>query len=297
MKRTLKYIENIGILAICFALIIQLSAKTEERLHVTVSILPQKYFVERIGGEHVAVSVMVSTGADLHTYEPKPQQLIHLSMSEIYFTIGVAFEKSWIDRFRSVNPEMRIVHTDRGIEKTPMISYHDSDNKNPRHDALDPHIWLSPPLVMIQARTILSALLRADPTHADDYFQNYRALIAEIVDLDIELRRLFSGQRGSNNKFMVFHPSWGYFARAYGLEQVPIEIEGKEPKPADVKRIIDFAREHRIGIIFVQPQFSARSTLAIANAVNAQVVFADPLAENWAVNLKKTAYKVKSALH
>ena len=94
---------------------------------------------------------------------------------------------------------------------------------------------------------------------------------------------------------MVFHPSWGYFARQYGLEQVPIEIEGKAPKPAQLAELIGHAKEQNIQIIFVQPQFSRKSAEVVAREIGGKVVFADPLAEDWLQNLADVAEKFRQA--
>jgi zinc transport system substrate-binding protein len=102
-------------------------------------------------------------------------------------------------------------------------------------------------------------------------------------------------KKGDKVEFMVFHPAWGYFAQAYGLEQVPVEIEGKEPKPAELKHLIKHAKEKNIKVIFVQPQFSAQSARTIANTIEAEIVFADPLALNWADNLQRVAEKFSTA--
>jgi zinc transport system substrate-binding protein len=115
----------------------------------------------------------------------------------------------------------------------------------------------------------------------------------EIDELDAELKALFAGRTGE--QFMVFHPSWGYFAEAYGLVQVPVEIEGKDPKPAQLQNLIRLAREHRIKAVFVQPQFSAKSAELLAREIGGQIVYADPLAENWAANLREVARKFKAA--
>ena len=180
------------------------------------------------------------------------------------------------------------MHTERGIEKIPM--------KPGRSEGIkDPHVWLSPPLVMVQALNILNALLKVDPKNASIYESNYRKFIAGLDDLDTELRGLFSGQ-GKNIRFMAFHPAWGYFARTYGLKMISVESEGKDPKPADLRRLIEKAEEHDIKVVFVQPEFSTKSAETIANAIGGQVVFASPLAEDWANNLKHVAVKFKAAL-
>ena len=265
-----------------------------------VSILPQKYFVEQIGRKRVHVQVMVRPGASPATYEPRPGQMADLSKADLYFSIGVPFEKAWLGRIKAANPRMRVVATDQGIEKLAMASHHhrEEDGEPPApggghhrghapHGIPDPHIWLSPPLVKIQVRSILAALQQVDPAHGDLYEANAAKFVSEIDALDADLRRQFSPRQ--RMRFMVFHPSWGYFARAYGLDQIPIELEGKDPKPAQLQKLIAHAREDGIRVVFVQPQFSARSAALIAGEIGGRVAVADPLAENWAQNLRTVA--------
>jgi zinc transport system substrate-binding protein len=284
----------------------------EERLTVCVSILPQKYFVEKIGGDLVDVHVMVQPGESPATYEPKPRQMTDLVKTEIYFAIGVPFEDAWLPKISEVNPNLQVVHTDNGIEKIPMetsrrhgsgAEHDDADEEQESIDAadshghggLDPHIWLSPALVKRQAQNILAAIGEKDPSHANVYEANLRNFISEIDALDARLKEMFSGLR-QPARFMVFHPSWGYFARAYGLDQIPIEIEGKDPKPAQLKELIEHAREEEIRVIFVQPQFSAKSAELIAREIGGRVAVADPLAEDWAGNLLNVAEVFRASL-
>ncbi len=168
------------------------------------------------------------------------------------------------------------------------------DNDHHEHTGLDPHIWLSPPLVKIQARTILAALQEADPVHRGVYEANFKEFTAQIDQLDAELKKTFAGKKSL--QFMVFHPAWGYFAHSYGLKQVPIEIEGKDPKPAQLKELIEHARENGIKVVFVQPQFSTKSAELVAREIGGQVAFADPLAEDWMTNLREVAQKFQAAL-
>jgi len=283
------------ILAVALGFFFPPNTAASQKLAVFVSILPQKYFVQQICKEFVDVQVMVPPGASPATYEPKPRQMAAIAKARIYFSIGVPFENTWLKKIAAINPDMALVPTDRGIKKLPMAAHHRQEDENqPEHGSLDPHIWLSPPLVMIQARTILEALQAADPAHRFVYENNYRAFISQLSDLDAELRTTFAA--GSGRQFMVFHPSWGYFAQAYGLKQVSIEIEGKEPKPAQLRELIEHARENGIKFVFVQPQFSARSAKLIAGEIGGQVVFADPLAEDWAENLRAVARKFETAL-
>jgi zinc transport system substrate-binding protein len=305
-----------------------------DKLPVFVSIVPQKYFVQQIGKDLVDAQVMVQPGANPATYEPKPQQMADLSKTKIYFAIGVPYENAWLEKIAAANPNMRMVHTDHDIEKLAMAAHHhhddhekgehhgeekhgrkegehhgeekhghekgehheedEHDKDHHEHAGLDPHIWLSPPLVKIQAQTILAALQEADPAHRSVYEANFKEFTARIDQLDADLKRTFAGKTGL--QFMVFHPAWGYFAHAYGLKQVPIEIEGKDPKPAQLQELIQHARENNIKVVFVQPQFSTKSAELVAREIGGQVAFANPLAEDWMANLRQVADKFQAAL-
>jgi zinc transport system substrate-binding protein len=266
-------------------------------LRAFVSILPQKFFVEKIGGDLVDVAVMVQPGASPHTYEPKPKQMVALAKTSVYFAIGVPFETVWLKKIGATNPNMLVVHTEAGIPKIPMKAYHhEGSPREQGHSGIkDPHVWLSPPLVMILAGNILKALLHLDPAHGSVYEKNHTSFMKELVVLDGEIRAALRG-KGKSLEFMVFHPSWGYFAQAYGLEQVSIEVEGKEPKPAELQYLIQYARKRGIKVVFVQPQFSWLAAQAIAKSIDGQIVFVDPLAADWATNLRQVASKFKAAL-
>lgn len=295
------------------AVTLVMSGSAAGKVAVFVSIIPQKYFVQQIGNNLVDVQVMVQPGANPATYEPKPKQMAAIAKTHIYFSIGVPFEKVWLNKIASSNPNLMVVQTDHGIQKAPMVAPHHHEktaehqetdqhlNKESGHDEsrwhtgiLDPHIWLSPTLVIIQARTILDTLQTVDPAHRSDYEANYNAFISEISKLDTELKNILSGKQG--RQFMVFHPAWGYFADTYGLKQIPVEIEGKNPKPAQLKALIKFANTNDIDVIFVQPQFSAKSAEVIAKGIGGQVVVADPLAADWAANLRKVSQEIRAAL-
>jgi len=302
MKQTWKLFFGV----VCFVLLALSALPVEAAVtNVFVSISPQKYFVQKIGGNLVNVSVLVPAGASPHNFEPKPRQMAELSKSAVYFAVGIDFEKVWLKKIAAANPKMRIVHTDDGITKISMAGVHDEEkngHEHPRkpkvearagHDhgggSPDPHIWLSPSLVKIQARHILDALVAIDPGNRSKYEFNSASFIKEIDELDAELKAVFASRKGG--QFMVFHPSWGYFAEAYGLVQVPVEIEGKDPKPAHLQKLIGHARKRQIKVIFVQPQFSAKSAELLSREIGGQIVYTDPLAENWAGNLREVARK------
>ncbi|MEJ2101493.1 MAG: zinc ABC transporter substrate-binding protein [Desulfobacterales bacterium] len=285
----------IHLLAACGAVLLLVggNAQAETKLLVFVSIEPQKYFVQQIGQALVDIEVMIPAGADPHTYEPKPRQMVALSKARLYFAIGLhPFEDTWLKKIASSNPDMKVVHTDRAIQKIPMTT--GRRNEDLQAGEPDPHIWLSPPLVMKQAQTILNALVEIDPANRTVYEANFQAFISKLEALDADLKNIFADKQGL--QFMVLHPAWGYFAQTYGLKQVPVEIEGKDPKPAQFKELIEYAKQNQIKIIFVQPQFSPKSARLLAKEIGGKVVFADPLAANWSDNLRQVAKKIKSAL-
>lgn len=290
-------------------LLLALASPAVASMPVTVSVVPQKYIVEQVGGNLVDVSVMVQPGASPASYEPKPRQMAQLSKARIYFSIGVPFEAAWLDRIRSASPNMAVVPMDKGIDKHPMARHHHHEaaeeeahghdegghETEHEHGILDPHVWTAPPLVKTMAKTTLTALVSADPENRAVYETNYETFAARIDELDSKLRSFFQSV-GSNNRFMVYHPSWGYFAETYGLTQIPIELEGKQPGPKELAELIEHAREEGIHVIFVQPQFSERSAQLIAKAINGSVIKADPLAYDWPENLLKVGKGFKDAL-
>jgi zinc transport system substrate-binding protein len=159
----------------------------------------------------------------------------------------------------------------------------------------DPHIWLSPRLVMLQARNILLDLSEIFPDEAFFFRKNYRAFLQEIGEIDTLLLERF-GPKSGNRQFLVFHPSWGYFARDYGLEQIPIEIEGKAPRQKDLLRLMETGRGKGWKTVFVQPQFSDKSATALAQNLGATIVPLDPLAENWGENILMAASLIEESL-
>lgn len=247
-------------------------------LNITVSILPQQYFVERIGGEYVSVNVMVLPGESPATYEPKPEQITALSKAAAYVSTGVPFENVWLDKIAAANSEMLMVDATRGIEKV----------------GNDPHIWLSPTLVKTQAQTIYEALAQLDSAHKGEYQANLDSFLADIDGLDADIRKTLGGVE--NKKFMVFHPAWGYFARDYGLEMIPIEVGGQEPSAAELAALITRAREEGIKVILAQPEFSIRDAETIASEIGGEVLLISALDPDWLDNLRHVADTFAEAL-
>lgn len=253
---------------------------------VFVSVLPQKYLADRIGGERVEISVMVGPGRSPATYEPTPKQMARLSAARIYFRIGVPFESVWMEKIAAANPSMIVVNTGEGVSsRGPDEGVQGGGGDHRR--VTDPHVWASPLLAGRIARSMKDALVAADPEYREEYEAGYELLAADLARLDGEIRDILG--RARHRTFIVFHPSWGYFAEAYELEQIAIERGGSDPGARHLAEVIETARREGIGAVFVQKQFSSRSAAAVAKAIGGRVVTVDPLAEDYIVNLRSVA--------
>jgi zinc transport system substrate-binding protein len=302
------------------------AASAEEMLNVVVSIEPQAFLVEQIGGSRVQVTVMIPPGASPHTYEPTPGQLRALSEADLYIEVGsgIEFEEQWMNKLSALNRDMRVVRSAEGIRLIPMHAHsHDgedskTDHHEPHHDAehiehhheghepdeghhhgehesdeghhhkgTDPHVWLAPSNGALMAANIRDALIEADPAGASVYRTNGARLISDLKGLKAEITALLSGLE--NRTFIVFHPAWGYFAKEFGLEQVAVEQMGSEPSPRQLAGLIDHAREIGTKVVFASPQFSTRSARTIAREIDGRVELIDPLSRDYLHNLRRAA--------
>lgn len=285
------------ILFLCISFFTLLNASKTE---ITVNILPQKYFVEKIVKDKFEINVMVKPGSSPHNYEPKPSQMKSLVNSKAYFLVGDPFEQAWMDKFKQNAKNTLFVDTTKGIEKIQMEehNHHDEANVDAKHDehdhsGFDPHVWLDPLLVKIQAKNIYEAMVEIDSHNSDFYKTNYEEFIKELDTLDENIKTILSPYK--DKAFMVFHPSWGYFAKRYDLEQISIEIEGKEPKPNELVELIEEAKKYDIKIVFVAPQFSQKSAKTISKNINANVIAIDPISGNWKESMLDTANQIANS--
>jgi len=258
-------------------------ASGTDELPVFVSIPPMAFFVERVGGARVDVHVLVGPGQSPETFEPTSKQLVELSGSRVFFSIGVPFEEAILDRIRNNFKRVEIIDAGAGIELRESKSDH----------GIDPHVWLDPELAVIIAGNVRAALERLDPGHEKEYESNAAALINDLTEVDKEIRRMLAPLKG--DRFYVFHPAYGYFARAYGLVQVPIEEGGASPGSRQLAELIDRAKAQKVRAIFIQPQYSSASAKTIANEIGADIIEMDPLARDYLANLEDIARKIKEA--
>jgi zinc transport system substrate-binding protein len=270
---------------------------------VAVSVPPQAYLVERIGGPRVRVEVMIPPGASESTYSPTPRQMVALSAARLYVKVGhpaFLFEPQSIDPFLRAHPEIRVVDMSRGMD---LILTGEAEGGAPRgffggsgeeeeHEhsaggAGDPHVWVAPATVRVAAGNIERALAALDPAHAALYRANLNRLEADLDRLDHEIRALLATVPGRS--FMVYHPAWGYFAREYGLTQIAVEAGGREPSARQLIALVELARRRGVKAIFVQRGFARKSAEVIAEEIGGRVVEVDPMASDWLAGLYAAA--------
>lgn len=290
-----------GVLFIAFCLVgayiynapQQTETELDERIGVVVSILPQAEFVEEVGGNKVRVTVMVPPGASPHTHEPAYSQLREVSKAEMYAKVGsgIEFELVWTDKIISVNKEILVVDCSREIELIAGGHEHEESGyeheEEHEHEGVDPHIWLSPRNAKMMVENIYLGLVQTDPANQEYYAGNKEKYLQKLDELDDEITHALSKEK--NRKILVYHAAWAYFARDYGLEQISIENEGKEPTPQEIASVIKQAKENNITVIFASPQFSTKSAEVISKEISGEVILINPLEKNYLENMRKVA--------
>ncbi len=265
-------------------------------MEVFVSIPPQKWLSDQLGGDRIITHVLVTKGRDPHTYEPAPKQILALSRAKVYFTIGLGFEKQITQKLAQAVAGLRFVDTTRGITRIAMVEdAHEAGHEGQGgHAGDDPHVWLSPVNLQIMAKEMAAAMVAADPENKAIYEGNLARITTELGQLHLFLQKELAPHKGAT--FYVFHPAFGYFAKEYNLKQQAVEIGGKSPSPRQLSTLIKMARKDEIKIIFVQQQFDTKSAQTVAQAINGIVEPLDDLAEDVVGNLQIMAAKIKAAL-
>lgn len=263
-------------------------------LLVAVTILPQQEFVEKIcGGQSLEIMTLIPPGASPETYELKPAQMQKLSGAGIYFALGsgLQFENNWLDKISHLNPNMKIVDCSKGIE---IMTGSAHSHEAAEHNGRDPHVWCSPANARLIIKTMAGELAAIFPDKAGLYEANAAAYLEKLARLDGEIKDMFAA--AANRDFLIFHPAWGYFARDYGLNQIAIEVEGKEPHATELSDLVRQAKEKNIKTVFASPQFNTSSAEMIASDIGGRVEFIDPLAKDYVGNLLQVAVKIRAAM-
>ncbi len=264
-----------------------------EKPRVVVTILPQAEFIEKIAGDKVSITTMVPPGASPHTYEPRPSQMKEVTKAEMFAKVGTGldFELVWMPKIIETNPNILIVNSSEGIHLIEMGA-HDNEYQL---GGKDPHVWLSPKKAIIMVENLYEGLVKIDPDNKEYYTKNKDVYINSLKELDSTIMQTFSGLK--TKKFMVYHDSWGYLAYDYGLEQIPIQKEGKEPTPEGIATLIDQARENNITIIFASPEFEIQTAKTISEEIDGTVILISPLAKDYIENLKRMSDEISKSLN
>lgn len=266
----------------------------DDKIRVAVSVPPQAWLVDRVGGERVEVEVMLPPGSSPATYEPSPRQRLAFDRARVLVEVGhpdFPFEKRHLEKWIAGHSGLEVVDMAQGVDFLP--AGEEDDHPHPEGET-DPHLWLSPPVMASAARRVEQALARIDSGHAAFYASRLAALLSDVEDLDRELAETFAGLE--RRRFLVQHPAWGYFAAHYELEQTAIESGGKEPGPASLVALAERARRDGVRVIFTQRGISDRAARALAREIGARVVEVDPLAYDWLDNLRRVAAALRQAL-
>lgn len=287
-----------NVLLIFYVLLLATSCKTGNNITdkpvISVSILPQQYFVEQLAGDLVEINVLIPPGASPATYEPTISQLGKLDRSELYMRIGyIGFEQSWMDKLTSVNPDLKIVDLSTGVDIIMEDPGMDEDHHGHSHHGPDPHIWMSAINARIIAQNIHRELLQLFPGEKE-YLQ------AKLMQFSKSLDSLHLGISNKlddieNRKFMIYHPALSYYSRDYGLEQLSLESEGKSPSPSHLKEMTDFAIQNQISKILIQSQFDSDNAEIFARETGSEIIRFDPLDLHWSEQMYYIAEQLNPA--
>jgi zinc transport system substrate-binding protein len=283
------------------------------KLRVFVPVLPYEYLLERIGGEWIEVSAIVQEGGDCHNYSPTPRQMTALSQANLVFSGGITFEANFFVANGDGISSPKNIDLLEGLEllegtcgecatngtketaegKHEHEDEHDHDHDHDHEGLRDPHVWLSPRMLLVQADRIAGVLKAHTPTEAaPDIDANLAALKSDLVKLDTELKAMLEPMKGQ--AFYVYHGAFGYFAADYGLVQKAIEIAGRSPSPKQVTAIAKQAREESVKAIFVQPQFDQSSAVSLAETIGGKVQTLDPLSKDLIANIRTIAEAIRA---
>jgi len=256
---------------------------------ITVSIEPFRFFTSEIAGDSYSINVIVPPGASPATYEPPPAVIKGISNSDMMIINGyLGFEMAWIDRMIGLNEKVKVLKLADSQDLIASDSHRHNDITH--YTGVDPHFWVSPLCARIIARDIKDFLVKNDPDREEIYNSNYMRLDSLILDTDSYIRSILSDS--GKKSFMIFHPSLTYFARDYGLEQIAVETEGKEPSPSELKELIDKGREKNLKTIFVQREFDRKNASLIGEEIGAVTISIDPLSNEWVKSVREIAENI-----
>lgn len=250
---------------------------------ISVTIEPQRYFAEKIAGDLFQINCVTPAGQSPETYDPTPQQMVQISQSQAYFRIGeIGFEQAWMKNLQSQNPDMAVFDLSEGMELIKNEEEaHEEGEAHPHHHhgSVDPHIWTSISGARVIAQNTYQAFIKLDPENQEVYRAGYQRMIEEIDSTEAEMKQLLQPLAGT--AFIIYHPALTYFAREFGLKQLCIELDGKEPSPAQLKQLLETATQSGAKVVFVQQEFDQKNAELIAKETGCRLVTINPLSYNW----------------
>ncbi len=253
---------------------------------IYVSIAPLRPIVKAIVGDDFDVQILCPAGASPETFEPTPKQFAALNGSRMVFGVGLLdFERALLDR---VHDRTKVIHLAKGIEPIAGTCSH-THHAAHHHHGIDPHVWCSPKQLIVMAENAFEAITAAMPDSLH-YAERYNTLCGHLLDLDEEVGEMC--RYSPHTYFIIYHPALTYLARDYGLEQIAIEHEGKEPSVKRLGEIIDQARKDGTKRVFYQAEFPKSSVEVICEDIGAEAVEINPLAENIFENLREIVQQI-----
>ena len=265
----------------------------DDLLRVGVSIAPQKYIIERLAAGDVRVQVLLPSDANPHAYEPGPEVLRRLSRAEIFFRQGLEFEAACLNRLHQLNPELRVIDLNSVLDSQTSEGEHGHAGHHDAHKH-NPHTWLSPAFVARQSDLIRDALIALRPERTAAYQKAHADFRRETGRVDAYIRKRLAPVQGA--LVVVYHPSWEYFARDYGLRLLTVEADGHEPSPRDMMDLVKTAKAAGVRTVFAEPGFDRRAVEVVARDIGAQIELLDPLHADWEKNLCETADRIAEAV-
>lgn len=251
-----------------------------------VSAPPQKFFLQRLVGELFTVHSMVPNGARPDTFEPGVAEIRRLAGAQMFFLLGLPYERTWVQVFARQFPDLQVVDCCPGVDLM-VVGGGDHDRWH------DPHVWTSPRQALRLARMMAGVLTERYPEHQARVAENLRRLEQDLLELDSLLRVCL--ESAATPIIISAHPSLGYLARDYGLRQISLESHGREIRSAQLLELIALARRESIRSVYVQPQFSHHAARTLAEAIGAQLVTIDPLAEDYLRAMREIAHTVSGS--
>lgn len=296
MKKTVNHL--LFLIAIGFMLLGCNPRKIKEQnsqVTISVSILPQKYLIDRLTDSSLDVNVMVPPGTSPEMYEPSPVQMKEVYTSAVYFAVGpLEFESTILPKIKELNPNILFVDLSKGINLIEGHNHREIMDEDEHHTCYDPHIWTSTLEFRQMAIGTCIELCELFPEKKQTFEKNLAAIENDISKLDSLVKGIVDG--AETKKFLIYHPALSYFARQYGLTQIAIEMDGKNPSAHQLAEMVRLAKSENLSAVFIQTQFDSRNAEILANELGGQVLTIDPLGYDWLGNMYDLTNKLSKAL-